>query len=110
MFFRIGTEKRDKPLTQSTTPGPGAYSPKMAPSGPQYSTSLKNEPKPKPSPGPGAYNPKTDPVQKSGQQYSVGFEKRTLLKELNSNPGPGQHDAPGSFGGPQFGFGSEVRK
>jgi len=63
----------------------------------------------KPSPGPGNYDPDAHAVQRAASNYSLGKDKRKLLKELNANPGPGQHDAKSQLKGPKFGFGSSVR-
>ena len=64
----------------------------------------------KQSPGPGNYNPDGLVVHKTASRFSVGKEKRHLLKELNKFPGPGQHNADSQLSGPKFGFGSSIRQ
>jgi len=69
----------------------------------------KVESKFKSSPGPGNYNPDGHVIYKTASNFSVGKDKRHLLKELNKFPGPGQHEASSQLGGPKFGFGSSTR-
>ena len=69
----------------------------------------KLEGKAKQSPGPGNYNPEGLFVHKTEAKFSVGKEKRHLLKELNKFPGPGQHDDKSQLAGPKFGVGSSIR-
>jgi len=39
----------------------------------------------------------------------MGSQKRTMLKELNNNPGPGSHDLSSQLAGSKFGFGTSGR-
>jgi hypothetical protein len=78
--------------------------------GPQFTANGRQKSYVKPSPGPGAYQPKIKTVQKKGEEFKVGTSKRILLKELNNNPGPGQHAHFSQLGGPKFGMGSEKRR
>lgn len=48
-------------------------------------------------------------MQNKAAQYSMGGQKRTMLKELNNNPGPGAHEAKSQLSGSKFGFGSSTR-
>lgn len=90
---RIGTEKRpEKQHYVPPTPGPGAYSltmTDMGKNGPSYSASKRLNCPNKDSPGPGAYQPDIATVKNKAAQFSMGHQKRTMLKELNNNPGPG---------------------
>ena len=92
------------------TPGPGTYSPTLSQSGPLFTANARKSLSPKATPGPGEYEPKIKSVQKKGEEYKVGTSKRIMLKELISNPGPGQHAHFSQLAGPKFVMGSEKRK
>lgn len=63
----------------------------------------------KDSPGPGAYHPAVQNVQNKAAQYKLGTQKRTMLKELNRFPGPGQHEHQSQLSGSKYGFGTSGR-
>ena len=65
----------------------------MGKNGPKYSANKRLTNPVRDSPGPGAYEPIVASVQNKAAQFSMGSQKRTMLKELNSNPGPGAHDS-----------------
>lgn len=77
--------------------------------GPKFSVMTRPSEFKKDAPGPGAYQPKAQNVQNKAARYSFGHQKRTMLKELNSNPGPGSAEAKSQLGGSQFGFGTSTR-
>ena len=64
----------------------------MGKNGPKYSASKRPSQFVKESPGPNAYQPDAHAVKNKAAQFSMGSQKRTMLKELNHNPGPGAHD------------------
>ena len=81
----------------------------MGKNGPKYSASKRPNDIVKPTPAPNAYRPMTQSVQNRSAQYSLGTQKRTMLKELNNNPGPGAHDSKSQLKGSKFGFGTSTR-
>jgi len=94
------------------TPGPGNYAPKkgIGADGPKFTANGRSRELSRSTPGPGSYQPALHQVQRASSKNAFGSQKRIMLKELNSNPGPGQHKDKSQFGGPKFGFGSEARK
>ena len=111
--WRIGSEKRpEKQHYVPPTPGPGSYQltqTDMGKNGPKYSANKRPSQWLKQSPGPGAYEPILGTVKNRAAQYSLGSQKRTMLKELNSFPGPGQHESKSQLSGSKYGFGTSTR-
>ena len=111
--WRIGTEKRpEKQHYVPPTPGPGAYTSSfadMGKNGPKYTANKRPLYIVKEAPGPGAYEPMPHNIQTKSARYTLGTQKRTMLKALNTNPGPGDHEAKSQLGGSKYGFGSSTR-
>ena len=82
----------------------------MGKNGPQYSASKRPSHFVKQSPGPGAYKPDAQAIKNKAAQFSMGSQKSTMLKELNSNPGPGAHEYTSQItAGSKYGFGTSGR-
>lgn len=75
------------------TPGPGAYEQGSTLQGPKFCVGARSKTAIKQSPGPGTYQQDQHAVKTTAARYSLGKEKRTMLKELNAFPGPGAHDS-----------------
>jgi len=106
----MGKEKRPKHQAFiPPTPGPGQYESQNSTQGPKFTALGRREPNVKLSPGPGEYNPRAESVQRTAEHFRVGLARRTLLKALNNNPGPGDHKNFSQLRGPKFSFGSQER-
>ena len=111
---RIGSEKRpEKQHYVPPTPGPGTYTStnfNVGKEGPKYTASKRPDQSAKHAPGPGDYDPTPKNVQTAAPQYCLGSEKRTMLKVVNKNPGPGTHEHKSELAGSKHGFGTSSRQ
>ena len=82
----------------------------MGKNGPKYSNAKKFTQSVKHTPGPGHYQPEPRNVASKSASYGLGTQKRTMLKELNKNPGPGAHDSKSQLSGSKYGFGTSQRQ
>lgn len=108
--WRIGSEMRPKQQQYvPNTPGPGAYDQASTLQGPKYAVGARSKTAIKQSPGPGSYQQDQQAVKTTAARYSLGKEKRAMLKSLNNNPGPGTNESKSQLQGPKYGFGSSQR-
>ena len=61
------------------------------------------------TPGPGTYSPDHHAKLNKAPQFTVGTQQRVMLKELNSNPGPGIYQNNIGKGGSSFGTSTRVK-
>ena len=99
VHFRFGTGSR-RPLTKhDTVPGPGAYSDRSEPAGPQISIKGKyNDFRPSEIPGPGAYNSDQSIARQAANSphYSFTRDKKGLKIAGSDAPGPANYAQTGS--------------
>jgi len=111
---KIGTSVRSSLNGNNKNPGPGSYSyGSKVGEGPKFSMNpRRDESKTQNSryiPGPGAYSPNIGLVKNQSPTVGMGTSSRGGFYSTKSNPGPGQYDVRGRFGGPKWGFGSQER-
>jgi len=90
---RFGSEARVGPVSNTSTPGPGAYNPKLeSDRGPKFGSSYrKGLTKVKDTPGPGTYN-NNSIFDKSHNQKGVKIGERLMAPKLVNHLAPNAYD------------------
>ena len=105
--FRVGSSKRDFPLSSNSTPGPGNYDPVVSPlkTSINFGKSSRSDSYDNAMPGPGSYSVKEE---KLGFAYSMTPRRQVEVK--TSTPGPGSYSSFMRTSGPGFTLGKGQRK
>ena len=108
----FGSPSKNKPMGDSSMPGPGQYdaATTVGTEGPGYTIKGRyNDPRGDQKPGPGNYNPKDEYVRHGTPGTVMGSGQRSKFGAKGDGPGPGNYDTSGGQHGPLFSFGSGMK-